>query len=99
ARNDTLFGNGFKEAEQVVEDIKRLSWRWSLARLKMSPCLLYAWCVEPFVCLGRVVSGSGLASFSCCSFWLDCSPSVFRIGVSLSCLGYVPFLSLCTSYA
>ncbi|CAJ2673621.1 unnamed protein product [Trifolium pratense] len=37
ARNDTLFGNGFKEAEQVVEDIKRLSWRWSLARLKMSP--------------------------------------------------------------
>lgn len=38
-RNNIIFKNGGVEVEEVVEDIKMLSWKW----LKIQPCLYYEW--------------------------------------------------------
>lgn len=35
---DVIFNNGVFKVDETVEDIKLLSWRWSLARLKI-PCV------------------------------------------------------------
>ncbi|GAU45559.1 hypothetical protein TSUD_27600 [Trifolium subterraneum] len=37
----------------IVEDIKVLSWKWCLARMKLSPCLFYEWTWDPGECLLR----------------------------------------------
>jgi hypothetical protein len=38
-----------------------LSWKWSLSRLKLAPCLYYEWCWNPGDCLLRwVLAGSPL---------------------------------------
>jgi hypothetical protein len=51
ARNDIIFNNEIKDERAVAEGIKVLSWRWGLASLNLSPCLLYEWCAEPNLCL------------------------------------------------
>jgi len=43
ARNARIFENHSKDVEKMVEEIKELSWRWVLTRLKVSPCLFYEW--------------------------------------------------------
>jgi hypothetical protein len=40
------------DVPKVVEDIKMWAWKWSLARLKIQPCLFYEWCWDPKWCLG-----------------------------------------------
>ncbi|MCI30693.1 cysteine-rich receptor-like protein kinase, partial [Trifolium medium] len=37
ARNGSIFANGFFAPNDIVEEIKVTSWKWSLARLKVSP--------------------------------------------------------------
>lgn len=54
ARNDIIFKNGVLEVEDVVDDIKRLSWKWSLSRLKIQPCMYYEWLWDPRWCLGAL---------------------------------------------
>jgi hypothetical protein len=51
ARNNIIFNNGVMVAKDVVEEVKVISWRWSISRLLPTPCLLYEWCVEPNICL------------------------------------------------
>jgi hypothetical protein len=34
SRNDRIFNNNVKEVDEMVEEIKMLSWNWSLNRLK-----------------------------------------------------------------
>jgi hypothetical protein len=41
ARNNDIFKGVKMEAMDIVEDIKVLSWKWSVDRLKISPCLFY----------------------------------------------------------
>jgi len=41
SRNERMINNVVKESDVMAEDIKVLSWRWSLTRLKCSPCLFY----------------------------------------------------------
>jgi hypothetical protein len=53
ARNNTIFANGSFNSKDVVEDIKVLSWKWSLARLKVMPCLFYEWTWDPGECFLR----------------------------------------------
>jgi hypothetical protein len=53
ARNNTIFANGFLVPSELVEEIKVLSWKWSLARLKVKPCLFYEWCWDPGDCFLR----------------------------------------------
>ncbi|MCI03035.1 hypothetical protein A2U01_0024069, partial [Trifolium medium] len=53
SRNDVSFANGVKDLEKAVDDIKLLSWRWSLSRRKIPICLFYEWCWDPGSCLRR----------------------------------------------
>jgi hypothetical protein len=41
ARNDKIFNNSNCEVEELVENIKVLSWRWMLYRTKIPACLFY----------------------------------------------------------
>lgn len=53
ARNDRIFNNLMRAAEEVVEDVKVLSWGWGLSRLQMPACLFYEWKWNPKECLLR----------------------------------------------
>lgn len=53
ARNDRIFNNLTKILEEIVEDIKLVSWQWVLSRLKSPPCLFYEWSWNPKECLLR----------------------------------------------
>lgn len=53
ARNAKIFENHSKDVEEMVEEIKVLSWRWMLMRLKVLPCLFYEWNWDPEDCLRR----------------------------------------------
>lgn len=37
--NNIIFNNGSMEVGDVVDEIIKMSWKWSLARLKIQPCL------------------------------------------------------------
>jgi len=53
ARNDRIFNNLTHDVEEVVEEVKVLSWRWGLSRLHTTACLYYEWQWDPKVCLLR----------------------------------------------
>ena len=55
ARNERVFNNHITEVAEMVDEITVLSWRWSLDRILMSPCLYYEWCWNPKDCLLRRV--------------------------------------------
>ncbi|PNY08327.1 ubiquinone biosynthesis monooxygenase COQ6 [Trifolium pratense] len=42
ARNNAIFANGSFTPKAIVDDIKVLSWKWCLARTKISPCMFEA---------------------------------------------------------
>jgi hypothetical protein len=52
-RNDKIFNGVHFEVDDVVEEVKVLSWRWLLSRTKTKTCLYYEWCWDPIWCLGR----------------------------------------------
>jgi hypothetical protein len=52
SRNNRIFNNITIGVEEMVDQIKMLSWQWSLARLKIATCLFYEWCWNPRHCLG-----------------------------------------------
>ncbi|XP_045809691.1 uncharacterized protein LOC123904036 [Trifolium pratense] len=39
ARNDSIFANGLYNPKVIVDEVKVLSWKWFVARLKVPPCL------------------------------------------------------------
>jgi len=51
-RNNIIFNNGSIEVEEAVKETILLFWRWSLAGLKIQPCLFYEWRWNPRWCLG-----------------------------------------------
>lgn len=51
--NNRIFKNISKAIDEIVEEIKVLSWRWSLTRLKCPPCFYYEWCWDPGDCVSR----------------------------------------------
>jgi hypothetical protein len=51
ARNNAIFSTGIFLPHTIVDDIKVLSWKWSLGRLKISPCLFYEWNWDPGACM------------------------------------------------
>jgi hypothetical protein len=53
ARNDVIFNGISKEPLELVEEIKVLSWKWSVDCLKITPCLFYEWCWDPGDCFRR----------------------------------------------
>jgi mannosylglycoprotein endo-beta-mannosidase len=53
ARNKRIFKGEVRNATDIVEEIKVLSWKWSVDRLKVAPCLFYEWCWDPGYCFSR----------------------------------------------
>jgi hypothetical protein len=53
ARNRAIFASGIFSPLEIIEEIKVLSWKWCLARLKVAPCLYYEWIWDPGDCLMR----------------------------------------------
>ncbi|GAU39533.1 hypothetical protein TSUD_37860 [Trifolium subterraneum] len=51
ARNRSIFANGSFIPLVIVDEIKVMSWKWCLARMKVSPCLFYEW--NPGDCLNH----------------------------------------------
>jgi hypothetical protein len=48
ARNNVIFNGVVMEPKEIVEDIKVLSWRWSVNCLKITPFFyFYEWCCDP----------------------------------------------------
>jgi hypothetical protein len=47
SRNRIIFSNGAVDLSEVVDDIKRSSWRWGLSRHKIPTCLFYEWSWDP----------------------------------------------------
>ena len=52
-RNARIFNNQAKEFDEVVDDVKTVSWFWALSRLRIASCLFYEWCWNPRECLNR----------------------------------------------
>ncbi|PNY08108.1 hypothetical protein L195_g004620 [Trifolium pratense] len=46
-RNDDILKNVSKDWNELVEEIKVTSWRWSLGNYLRVPCMLYEWCWNP----------------------------------------------------
>jgi hypothetical protein len=53
ARNNSMFADGSFSPMEIVDNIKVVSWKWSLSRLKLFPCLFYEWSWDPGDCLLR----------------------------------------------
>jgi hypothetical protein len=53
ARNNCIFNEAVTSWEEVVEEIKVLSWRWLLSRSKVPACMFYEWDWNPRDCLLR----------------------------------------------
>jgi hypothetical protein len=52
-RNDLIFNNVFKVPSEVVDEIMVTTWRWSVHRLNIAPCLLYEWQRQLSLCLAN----------------------------------------------
>jgi hypothetical protein len=52
-RNARIFKNQFKNVDELVDEVKALSWCWALNRLRIASCLFYEWCWNPRECLVR----------------------------------------------
>jgi len=50
-RNDKIFNGVIFEVDDIVEEVKVLSWRWLLSRTNTPVCLFYEWCWDPILCL------------------------------------------------
>ena len=53
ARNDRIFNNVIASWDELVEEVKVLSWRWLLGRSNSMVCLFYEWSSGPQECLLR----------------------------------------------
>lgn len=53
ARNDRIFNEAVTTWQEVVDEVKVLSWRWFLERFKSPACLFYEWDWNPRECLKR----------------------------------------------
>jgi hypothetical protein len=53
ARNNSIFASHTFLPPVIVDEVKVMSWKWSLSRLKILPCLFYEWSWDPGNCLIR----------------------------------------------
>lgn len=40
-RNDRIFNNKEKGVDEIVEEVKAMSWHWDLSKQKVASCLFY----------------------------------------------------------
>jgi hypothetical protein len=69
-RNNAILSSGTFLPQEIVDDIKVLSWKWSLGGLKILPCLFYEWS------WGRLPLALMLGSLGvlrcCCCYYIGC---------------------------
>lgn len=53
ARNGVIFNNELARWDEMVEEVKVLSWRWVLGRFNNPACMFYEWSWCPRECLIR----------------------------------------------
>jgi hypothetical protein len=53
SRNDRVFNNKTTTKEEMVDQIKLLSWKWFINGMARGPCLLYEWNWSPIDCFHR----------------------------------------------
>jgi len=53
AKNDKIFKVHIFEVDNLVEEVKVLSWKWLLSMTHTPPCLFFKWCWNPILCLAR----------------------------------------------
>jgi hypothetical protein len=53
ARNRAIFASETFLPLEILEEIKVMSWKCCLARLKVAPCMFYEWTWDPGDCLMR----------------------------------------------
>lgn len=46
-RNNWIFNNKIIDVLEMLEEVKLLSWKWGMERLKIASCLFYEWCWNP----------------------------------------------------
>jgi hypothetical protein len=51
ARNNHIFNNAMATSEDLVEEVKILSWKWYISRVAKGPFLLYEWTWNPLDCM------------------------------------------------
>jgi len=47
ARNNRIFNNQVTEVDELVDEVKVLSWRWTFNRINIPACMHYEWCWNP----------------------------------------------------
>lgn len=52
-RNERIFNNHRKDVEEIVDEIKAVTWFWALSRLRIASFLFYEWTWNPRECLNR----------------------------------------------
>lgn len=81
-RNARIFKNQFKCVDELVDEVKALSWCWALNRLCIASCLYYEWCWNPrdaqealmgvsWLGVFRQQLGCFLGAFFCCFCWCE----------------------------
>jgi len=75
-RNARIFTDQRKDGEEVVDEIKVVSWVWTLSRLKIASFLFYEWTWNPRECLNR--------RWTALSFWFCFGSLLLRL-LQLSC--------------
>lgn len=53
SRNYSIFNGSIIDVDELVEEVKVMSWRWLLERTHTPTCLFYEWCWNPKLCLAR----------------------------------------------
>jgi len=53
ARNEFIFNNVILRWEELVDEVKVLSWRWLFGRFNVPACMFYEWSWCPRDCLMR----------------------------------------------
>lgn len=53
ARNGHIFNNENAMWDELVEEVKVMSWRWLLGRFNIPACMYYKWCWCLQECLMR----------------------------------------------
>lgn len=70
-RNARIFKNQAKHVDEVVDEIKVLSWYWTMSRLRTPPCLFYEWTWNPKECMNRRHWGVSCCLFFSLSSWAE----------------------------
>lgn len=87
ARNGCIFNNEIYRWEELVDEVKVMSWRWLLGRFNIPVCMFYEWCWSPRDCMMRWCWVGCLWTY--CWFLVDALPVSVLVSAG-RCLALLP---------